>query len=749
MRRRLTPSSRVASLLPTLSAVALLACNDTKLDQDGDGFTELTGDCDDQDANVNPDAPEVCYNGIDDNCNGVEDEEGATSGRVWYIDTDGDGYGLNEVTLNACEQPEGYSAEKWDCIDNDPAINPAATELCDYIDNDCDGQVDESSAEGAIRWMQDLDGDGYGDDTAEAYSCTDPGDGWINTGGDCNDSDPLINPGQQESCFSAQDDNCDGNLNEADAYGCVDYYADADGDGFPGTEACLCEPDEDHTALESTDCDDENADRYPGSAEPDVGWRSMDCDSQVDMEIDEADLSFQTSPYYFYDSRTPLPETLTGGDLDGDGLADLVVGARTWTDSISYVAVAGSSTGFENQHDLSTQAHAILFEEAESSDGHTVYRRASEWGTAVADLNGDGIDDLLTPRLLTIDDALYTDVAVFLGPVSGTLDWSEADATYRATEAMTSKATGLLSAGQHSDGRVLLAVGDSTETRGANDFAGRVDYLGWDAARSTLTVVDQVYGREPNQQLGANATSLGDLNGDGLEDRVLTARGDTSGDAFGTGTSVGGGVLSIYTDHTAEADTHIVSNIFYTNIVERLGGPGDLNGDGHPDIVFAPATSHIGAYGAGRAHVVWGPLAEGVSELVDLPQVVLIGDETYQEVNCPAVLGDTDGDGRAELALGARATVSDDPARVGATYIWLGRDTTGTHSISEATALIGGSNANDIAYQGTCDWARSAHVSPGDMNGDGLNDLVVRGTASSERDPDFADSIFTFYGVGE
>ena len=93
MRRRVTSSSRVTWLLPTLSAAALWACNGNKLDQDGDGFTELTGDCDDLDANVHPDAQEVCYNGIDDNCNGVEDEEGATSGRVWYADLDGDNYG--------------------------------------------------------------------------------------------------------------------------------------------------------------------------------------------------------------------------------------------------------------------------------------------------------------------------------------------------------------------------------------------------------------------------------------------------------------------------------------------------------------------------------------------------------------------------------------------------------------------------------------------------------------------------------
>ena len=85
-------------MLLALGLTVLPGCNRESLDGDGDGFTELTNDCDDSNANVHPDAVEVCYNGIDDNCNGEEDEEGATSGRTWYVDTDGDGYGQNAVT---------------------------------------------------------------------------------------------------------------------------------------------------------------------------------------------------------------------------------------------------------------------------------------------------------------------------------------------------------------------------------------------------------------------------------------------------------------------------------------------------------------------------------------------------------------------------------------------------------------------------------------------------------------------------
>ena len=99
---------------------ALFACNKPKLTH-GDGFTGFTGDCDDLDANVHPDA-EVCENGIDDNCNGIEDEEGATSGRV-CVDLDGDGYGSDEYTQMACNQPDGFAAEKWDCQEDNAEIN--------------------------------------------------------------------------------------------------------------------------------------------------------------------------------------------------------------------------------------------------------------------------------------------------------------------------------------------------------------------------------------------------------------------------------------------------------------------------------------------------------------------------------------------------------------------------------------------------------------------------------------------------
>ena len=102
--------------------------------------------------------------GIDDNCNGELDELGSTSGRVWYLDTDGDGYGSDTLPIEACEQPENYAPNKWDCNESDASINPDAVEMCDAIDNDCDGLIDEADPDAQLstRYL-DSDGDGYGD----------------------------------------------------------------------------------------------------------------------------------------------------------------------------------------------------------------------------------------------------------------------------------------------------------------------------------------------------------------------------------------------------------------------------------------------------------------------------------------------------------------------------------------------------------------------------------------------------------
>ena len=117
----------------------LLACS-------GLGLSEVGGDCDDADADVNPDADEIC-NDLDDDCDDLIDDDDdsvdASTGNWYYVDADGDGYGEQSTSLQACSKPDGYKANKKDCDDDDADINPDADETCDGVDNDCDSSTSE------------------------------------------------------------------------------------------------------------------------------------------------------------------------------------------------------------------------------------------------------------------------------------------------------------------------------------------------------------------------------------------------------------------------------------------------------------------------------------------------------------------------------------------------------------------------------------------------------------------------------
>ncbi len=108
-------------------------------DDDGDGYTTAI-DCDDGNPDVHPEADELC-NERDDDCDGDIDED-ATDATTWYPDEDDDGYGSEDGAEQVCAQPSGSVELGGDCDDGDPTVSPAAVEICDSIDNDCDGQVD-------------------------------------------------------------------------------------------------------------------------------------------------------------------------------------------------------------------------------------------------------------------------------------------------------------------------------------------------------------------------------------------------------------------------------------------------------------------------------------------------------------------------------------------------------------------------------------------------------------------------------
>ncbi len=175
-------------------------------DEDGDGFYNYV-DCDDNNAAVNPDAVEVC-DGIDNNCDGSVDEGLTVS--TYYLDSDGDGFGDENVTIDTCAEtpPAGYVANAMDCGDTNDLQYPGAVELCDGVDNNCDGIVDNTSI--FFVYYEDADGDGFGSPVMTFDTCaTNPPAGFVANDLDCDDTNPNINPNAVE-ILDSLDNDCNG-----------------------------------------------------------------------------------------------------------------------------------------------------------------------------------------------------------------------------------------------------------------------------------------------------------------------------------------------------------------------------------------------------------------------------------------------------------------------------------------------------------------------------------------------------------
>lgn len=187
-------------------------------DEDGDGF-HAGEDCDDSNSAINPDAVEVCDD-IDNDCDELIDDEDDSldleTAMIFYLDSDQDGFGMEEVV--ACVQPDGTSNENGDCDDDNASIHPAAPEICDEVDNDCDELIDDDddsldTTTGNVFYL-DSDSDGYGDLATPVQSCI-LQVGNVDNSDDCDDSDAAIHPDATEVC-DGFDNNCDGLMDDAD-----------------------------------------------------------------------------------------------------------------------------------------------------------------------------------------------------------------------------------------------------------------------------------------------------------------------------------------------------------------------------------------------------------------------------------------------------------------------------------------------------------------------------------------------------
>jgi hypothetical protein len=250
---------------------------------------------------------------------------------TYYLDSDGDGYGNAANSIIATTVPNAYVNDNTDCNDTDSAINIAATEICDGIDNNCDGSIDEGFS--FVTYYIDADNDGYGNisDSGALY-CSNPGVGYSLTNDDCDDTNAAINPTQPEFI----------------------YYVDLDGDGYgdvndlEGTVFCL---NPGGYSLTNDDCDDSDSAINPGRAE--IGGNSVDenCDGNLYVVGD-----YVAGGVVIY--IAPTPTDLNGDGIENFGLVcsidDLSAGIRWSSDERDTDALGESLGTGKNNTDIIT-----------------------------------------------------------------------------------------------------------------------------------------------------------------------------------------------------------------------------------------------------------------------------------------------------------------------------------------------------------------------------------------------------------
>ncbi len=639
----------------------------------------LSTDCDDGSATVSPDGVEDCATSADDDCDGDENDLDALACTNWYRDADYDGYGASAYVC-ACEGVGVYSATTaTDCDDGDASVYDTLT------------------------WYADADSDGYGDPSASTGACAAPG-GYVDNASDCDDTTSSANPAATETCADSIDNDCDGSANDEDAAACSTYWADLDGDGYTGTSACLCWAEGDYAyGGDSGDCDDGSSSASPGSGEvcmdgidggcderpggcgvsgtvdlgvlqhqwvgPDLGFGAhvgapgdTDGDGNEEMLVG-ADDSRGGSAYLLAYARTPgtveadaTLEVVAGsstdelghalgsvGDVDGDGRTDFLVGAP----GAGGTGEGGVFLGGQSGRAVLANASAYLL-------GDNAGDEAFRSGGYLGDPDGDGVKGLAVgvpgydsggtdAGALLVIDSLSLSSSATVGSV--------ATSTWRGESAGDQAGRQLLSGRDLSgDGLGDIVVGAPGADRSTADGGAVYVIYAPFAGSSSLAAADlRIGGTLAGGGLGGDALAVGEFTGDGRNDLLV---GSTAYDAGGTGA---GSVFLLDGGATGDIDTSSYWLRLDAGSGDALGAAlacGDFDNDGREDIAAAAPGYDGSSTDAGLVAVFLGPFGSTTYGLGTAEAFYTGADTGDGAASSLAALGDLDGDGTADFAVG-------------------------------------------------------------------------------------------------
>ncbi len=622
----------------------------------------------------------------------ADDDTGSTGGEV---DVDGDGF-----------------TEDEDCDDNNSGVYPGAEEVCNDADDDCDGTVDNDASD-AGTWYADADGDGFGDGDTPYTGCEAP-DGYVDGPDDCDDTSADINPSVDEVCNDL-DDNCDEGVDEGVT---TTFYGDADRDGFGDddstTEACDQPPD---TASVGGDCDDEDETVYPGAEEVCADGVVNDCEGTVEDALSECPLtwdeSLATSALEFTGTggSSYTGNAVASGDVDGDGLDDLLVGAPYYDNEgtdrgAAYLVLGGATAG-------SSLAAADV-----SGAGEYSYSYLGYDVDVAPDVDGDGIDDVLVGAPSNGEGTIGVTYLV-LG--STTADFEDPDGFL---EPDTNGRAGQAVAGVGDvDGDGLGDVLIGNPYYYDEGYQGRA-YLVYGPGTGTTSAADVTLSSESSGNVftGKAVAGVGDVNGDGMHDMLVSAPSVTvSGLQSGRAYLIHGGASLADGTVADMAAATLQSGELGAYVGDSLDGAGDFDGDGMDDIVVGAPSSDTVTSNGGAAYVFLGTVS-GPTAAADAA-ATFTGSETHGFAGrAVAGAGDMDGDGLSEVLVGEPGDWIEGADTGGSVYVMLGGSSGG---VTAATAVT--STSGETARDGA-----GLSLAAGDFDGDGIPDAMIGAPGTGE-----------------
>lgn len=439
----------------------------------------------------------------------------------------------------------------------------------------------------------------------------------------------------------------------------------------------------------------------------------------------------------------------SAGDVDGDGLDDLLIGAPWSTEGgtdggKAYVMLASS---------LGDKARIKLSRADYSLSGEGIYEYAGDTVSSAGDVDGDGLDDILVAATGSSEGGeISGKVYLFLGrslAEESRLDPLAADYTFTGEGTAKDAAGGSVSSVGDVDGDglddILIGAdgyndGDAVNVGRAYLFLGRS--LGA-TGRLSVADADVVFTGERQHKYAGNAVSgAGDVDGDGLADLMIAApyNGDMEDWAGRVYVFLGKSLGATPALSVADADYVLDGAGLDDNAGCAVASAGDLDGDGRDDLLIGARWNDEGGVDAGVVYVVLGRSLGAEAWLgLEGADYRFVGEGAGDDVgHSVAGVGDVDGDGLDDLLLSSPWN-DDGGSGAGKAYLFLGRSLGSESSLQVSAA--------DYSFEGEESRAYAGYdiAGAGDVDGDGRADFLI-GSTGHDRGGDGAGMVHLVLG---